>query len=189
MSSTRSDALDDRSARKAAFRAARRKRAMTLLPGTAIILWSLADLVAARHARLAAAKAGLIHQAFDHVQPIVWTLLVVLVPYLVSVKPKPKRSGALLAMFTGPVLTPLLFGAGGWRLWQILAFAGLVLWIESGDQKRARRAVQERDRRRLVVDLTDGAAPPDVAFVDDDGGAASSFHAMSGASFQRRSSS
>jgi len=180
MSSPRSLTRDDRHAGKAAFRAARRRRAVTLLPGTAIVLWSLADLVAARSARLSIAKAGFLHHIVDHVQPIVWTLAFVLVPLLVSVKPKPKRSGALLALFTGPFLTPLIFGAGGWRLWQIFSLAAIVLFIESGDQARV---------RRRVIDVREPAEPALVLKPVDEPVADPSFHEMSGASFQRRSSS
>jgi hypothetical protein len=154
-----------------------------LLPGISVVLWSLADLVAARLSRLSAANAGLIAHVVDHVQPIVWTLLLVLVPYLLALKPRPKRSGAVLAMFTGPVLTPLLFGAGGWRLWQIGAFAALVLWIESGDQVRARRrppeVVLEPEERVFEEPEPEPMVPLEY----------SSFQSMSGASFQRRSSS
>ncbi len=183
MSSTRSTA-----ASRAEFRAVRRRRAMTLLPGTAVILWSLANLEAARYERLAAVHAGFFGHLVDHVQPIVWTLLLVQVPFMLAVKPRPKRSGAVLAMFTGPVLTPLLFGAGGWRLWQIAVFAGLVLWIESGDQVRARRrpvpSVEEPPVEPPLAEPPFVAASPPV--VDE---YAPSLQAISGASFQRRSNS
>jgi len=186
MSSTRSPARGVRAQSRAEFRAARRRRALTLLPGAAVILWSLSDLVAARAGRASAAKLGLLGHLVDHVQPIAWTLLVVLVPFLVALKPKPKRSGAVLAMFTGPVLTPLLFGAGGWRLWQIGVFAALVLWIESGDQVRVRRRPDSLDEVGVDEPVALApVAPPPVAEPDF----GSSLQAISGASFQSRSSS
>lgn len=159
----------ERRLRKAEFRAARRRRAATLLPGVAVIFWSLADLVAARHHRVIELNAGFLDHLTDHIQPIGWTVLIVLLPFLVAMKPKPKRSGSVLALFTGPVLTPLIFGSGGWRLWQIALLAALVLWIESQDQVRA---------RRLPADTGSSAAVEEA-----------SLHAISGASFQRRSSS
>lgn len=175
---------------RAEFRAARRKRALILLPGTAVVMWSLANLVAARHGRLSALEAGFVKHVIDHALPVLWTLFLVQVPFLLSLKPKPKRSGAVLAMFTGPVLTPLVFGAGGWRLWQIAAFAGLVLWIESGDQMRARRRPSlpaEEPPRPVAVAAPLADEVPSMTVVDDE--AFSSVQAISGASFQSRSNS
>lgn len=165
---------------RAEFRSARRRRALALLIGSPIVFWALANLVAARHERLGIIRAGFFRHVADHAQPVAWTLLLVLVPMLLAVKPKPKRSGAVFAMFTGPVISPLLFGAGGWRLWQIGAFSVLVLWIESGPQDRA---------RRRVVSLEPAEAPADIERSVAASPVASSLHAMSGASFQRRSSS
>jgi len=153
-----------------------------LLPGVAVILWSLADLVAARHARL---HGGFFSAIVDHIQPIIWTLLAVLVPLLVALKPKPKRWGAVMAMFTGPVLTPILFGAGGWRLWQIGSIALLVLWIEGADQVRARRRVDEEEPVAEVAATGWEDAPGSETAVSPP----LPLHAISGASFQRRSSS
>jgi hypothetical protein len=172
--------VGERKLARAEFRAARRRRTLTLFPGATIILWALADLVGARNARLSALKFGFIRHITDNMQPIAWTILLVLVPYLLAVKPKPKRSGAVLALFTGPVLTPLLFGSGGWRLWQIGALAALVLWIEGQDQGRARRRVPEPAAEPEFVpeEPSPVAEPP-----------AASLQAISGASFQRRSSS
>lgn len=165
----------ERQLAKAEFRLARRRRAVLLLPGAAVIFWALADLVAARHGRVWALTQGdgalsaLLRHTADHLQPVAWTLALVLVPLLVALKPKPKRTGAIIALFAGPVLTPLLFGAGGWRLWQITALSGIVLWIESQDQLRARRAA--------AVETSEESGEP------------ASLHSISPASFQRRSSS
>ena len=100
---------------------------------------------------------------------------------MLALKPKPKRTGAVVALFTGPVLSPLVFGAGGWRLWQIAALAALVLWIESADQPRVvRRRVEVEP---AVEEPTVEPAPAPAAFSDE------AFQAMSGAPFQSRSSS
>ncbi len=173
----------DRAATRAAFRAERRRRALTLLPGTAVVFWALADLVAGRFHRLSALDAGFIRHVTDHIQPVAWTLAFVLIPYLVAVKPKPKRTGAVVALFTGPVLTPLLFGAGGWRLWQIAVLAGLVLWIESRDQPRVGRRRPAAEPATFEEDFE-----PAREVVTSEM-STSSFQEMSAAPFQRRSSS
>ncbi|MCA1832705.1 MAG: hypothetical protein ABR548_05255 [Actinomycetota bacterium] len=174
--------LGERKLAKAEFRAMRRRRALALLPGVAVIFWSLADLVAARGARLSALNLGFIRHVLDGVQPIAWTLLLVVVPYLLAVKPRPKRSGAVLALFTGPVLTPILFGSGGWRLWQIGVLAALVLWIEGQDQPRVvrRRPVEVTSADPEYIE--EGPSPMSVPEEP-------SFQSIDGASFQSRSSS
>lgn len=174
---------NQQTASKAAFRSARRRRVLALFPGATVILWSLADLVAARHARLTRVGAAWPHHIVDHVQPVAWTVLLVLVPYLLALKPKPNRSGAVLALFTGPVLTPILFGSGGWRLWQIGALAALVLWIEGRDQPRMRR------REAPVSASRETAAPVEEPPASEETVPLPSFQSISGASFQRRSSS
>lgn len=175
----------ERALARAEFRAARRRRALTLLPGAAVILWALADLVASRFARLSDVQGGFFRHVADHIQPVAWTLAAVLVPYLVALKPRPKRTGAVIALFTGPVLSPLLFGAGGWRLWQIAALAGLVLWIESQDQPRVRRRPVAAEPLLVEEEGVEPPlmVPPPVSSSEDP------LQAISGASLHSRSSS
>jgi hypothetical protein len=103
---------------KVRARAARRRRITLLVPATFATLWSLADLLGARHARLAAIDAGMFRTGIDHLEPIVWTFAFVIVPILLAIKPNPTPQGAALALVAGPVLTPIVFGPGGWHLWQ-----------------------------------------------------------------------
>lgn len=110
--------------------AARRRRRGLLYPTTAAILWSLADLVGARHARLNELEAGGFVHVVDHTMPVVWTLAFVLLPMVAALKSDPLPGGAALAFLAGPILTPFLFGGGGYRWWQLLivmAASGLVL--------------------------------------------------------------
>ncbi len=128
--------------RKTRARAARRRRLTLLVPATAVSLWALADLVAARSARLSAMHAGLGHHLVDHVEVIVWTIAFVVIPIAMSLKPDPIPSGALLAFFAGPILTPVLFGPGGWKLWQgaiLTLIAALILAAHYERQKRLRQ--------------------------------------------------
>jgi len=116
-----------RAEQKVRSRAARRRRLTLLAPAAIATLWSLADLLAARHARLDG--AGLVHTFIDHSEVIAWTFGFVLVPILLSIKPSPLPQGAGLALVAGPVLTPIVFGAGGWHLWQDIIVFGVCAMI------------------------------------------------------------
>ena len=124
---------------RARKQSARKRRTRLLLPFLAATLWSMFDLVAARNGRLVAGGAGGIRLLFDHVLVIGWTLLFVIIPMAGSLKRDQLPSGAALAVIAGPVLSPLLFGHGGWKWWQtivVVLVAGLVLL-----STRARRHV------------------------------------------------
>jgi hypothetical protein len=131
--------------RKIRARAAKRRRLTLLIPSVLASLWALIDLVVARSDRLGVVHAGFFRHVVDHGEVIVWTIAFVIVPIAMSVKPDPIPAGALLAFFAGPVLTPLLFGSGGWKLWQsaiVTVIAALILAASHEKQKRARtRAV------------------------------------------------
>lgn len=116
--------------RRAEFRAARRRRLTLLAPAVAVAFWALADLVAARHGRLSANDAGAIRHVIDHLQPIAWMVILVVGPVAVALKPGRSRAPAMVAALAGPVLTPLVFGPGGWHAWQIAAF--LVIALAAG---------------------------------------------------------
>lgn len=128
---------------RARRRSARRRRHALLLPALAATLWALAELVAARHARLAEAGAPFLRHVADHGEVIVWTLALVVVPLALSLGPQPMTSGAALAFLCGPLGSPLLFGAGGWRLWQstvVALVAALVLGAAATRRRAAARA-------------------------------------------------
>ncbi len=163
------------------FRAERRRRALVLAGSLSVTFWALADLVAARHRSLSDVGASFLEHLGDYVQPVAWTLALVVTPLLVSVKPRPRRAGAILALLTGPVLTPLVFGAGGWHLWQIGLLGAIALWIESEDQRRARfaRSAEEEDSDVSLM----AAEPASPSFVPE----SPSFQKTSGASLHSRS--
>lgn len=123
---------------KARSRAARRRRFTLLLPATVAILWSTANLVAARHDRLGELDAGVMRHASDHAQVILWGVLFVLVPLAYAVKPDPLPHAVLLSLLAGPFLTPLVFGRGGWRIWQTLIVVAVTLLILGAQRERAR---------------------------------------------------
>ncbi|HLW16559.1 MAG TPA: hypothetical protein VKV69_04290 [Actinomycetota bacterium] len=109
---------------------ARRRRVRLLLPFLGASLWAMFDLVAARNGRLSAGGAGGIRLLFDHVLVMGWTLLFVIAPMTGALKRDPMPSGAALSFVAGPILSPILFGHGGWNWWQslvVLIVAGLVL--------------------------------------------------------------
>lgn len=110
-----------------------------LLPAAIATLWSLANLVAARHGRLTELEAGLLRHAADHVQPVVWTLLFVLAPLAMAVKPDPAPAGAALALLAGPAMSPFLFGPGGWSLWQTATVGVACALILFAARERARQ--------------------------------------------------
>lgn len=109
---------------------ARKRLVRVLVPASVVIVWAMLDLLSARNARLDDIDAGFVRTVLDHGQVIAWTILFVLVPFGAALKPDPMIAGAALAWFAGPIVTPLLFGPGGWKLWQILLmtlFTALVL--------------------------------------------------------------
>ena len=83
------------------------------------MLWALADLVAARHARLLEADAGWFRMGIDLAAPVFWTVLFVTLPVIGALKRDPLPMGMALAFAAGPVMSPILFGPGGWKWWQI----------------------------------------------------------------------
>ena len=117
---------------------ARRRRRTLLYPGAIVAMWSLLNLVAARNARLDELDAGFFTYVVDHTAPIVWTVAFVLLPLVAAVKLDPLPAGAPLAFVAGPILTPILFGSGGWRWWQVLAFLAITALVVVGTIARAR---------------------------------------------------
>lgn len=128
--------------RRARAVSARRRGLTLLMPGAVAALWALADLVAARHARLVSLDVSVLRHVVDHAEPILWTVLFSFLPLLASVKPEPLPSGAALALAAGPVLSPTLFGSGGWKPWQIAVVAAIAVLVLGAALQRA------LDRRR-----------------------------------------
>ena len=117
-----------------------RRRAVTLLvPSLVAAGWSTVSLTAARNERLAEAGAGLVRLLADPLLPILWTSMFVLLPLWWSLKPEPLPAGAGLAFMAGPVMTPILFGAGGWQPWQIALLAAVTWLVLGAAAARARR--------------------------------------------------
>jgi hypothetical protein len=59
-----------------------------------------------------------------------WTIAFVVLPMVGALKRDPLPAGAALAFISGPILSPILFGHGGWNWWQslvVILVAGLVL--------------------------------------------------------------
>ncbi len=109
---------------------ARKRRVRLLLPFLGASLWAMFDLMAARNGRLSAGGAGSIRLLFDHVLVMAWTILFVIAPMIGALKRDPMPSGAALSFVAGPVLSPILFGHGGWKWWQslvVLIVTALVL--------------------------------------------------------------
>ena len=116
---------------RARTHSARKRRVRLLLPFLGATLWAMLDLVAARNGRLSAGGAGGIRLLFDHVLVIGWTVLFVITPMIGALKRDPLPSGAGLSFVAGPILSPILFGHGGWNWWQslvVLLVTGLVLF-------------------------------------------------------------
>jgi hypothetical protein len=108
----------------------RRRRSRLLVPFLIAALWAMADLMSARNGRLTGGGAGGLRLLFDHVLIIGWTALFVISPMIGALKRDPLPAGAALSFISGPVLSPILFGHGGWKWWQSLVVtlvAGLVL--------------------------------------------------------------
>lgn len=109
------------------FKASRRRRMVLLTPALVAALWSLVDLLLARHERLTQISAPILRHAIDHAEPALWTV-VVLALFFSTLKPKPLRAGVMGSIIAGPLAAPTLFGPGGWHPWQIGLFcaSGLV---------------------------------------------------------------
>lgn len=129
-------------AERQAHRRLAKRRVLTLfVPGAVTSLWAMLDLLGARADRMEAAGAGFFAVAFGSLLVIAWTVLFVVLPLYGAVKADPLPSGAALAFAAGPVLSPMLFGAGGWKVWQIVvlfAICGSVLGAIV-ERARARR--------------------------------------------------
>jgi len=106
----------------------RRRSVMLMIPAAATILWALADLLVTRHTRLSTAGAGFVRYAIDHVQVLAWSLPLVLLPAVWALKRDPVPGGIVLSALAGPVVSPTLFGPGGWTKWQIAVLV-LVTWL------------------------------------------------------------
>jgi hypothetical protein len=88
------------------------------------------DLMSARSARLTGGGAGGVRLLFDHILVMVWTVAFVILPMVGALKRDPLPAGAALAFISGPILSPILFGRGGWNWWQslvVILVAALVL--------------------------------------------------------------
>ena len=82
----------------------------------------------ARNGRLTG--AGGVRLFFDHVLVLAWTVPFVIIPMIGALKRDPLPAGAALSFISGPILSPILLGHGGWKWWQSLVVtivAGLVL--------------------------------------------------------------
>ena len=121
---------EEQAVSRARKHSARKRRVRLLLPFLGATLWAMFDLIAARNGRLSSGGAGGIRLLFDHVLVMGWTLLLVIAPMIGALKREPLPSGAALSFVAGPILSPILFGHGGWNWWQslvVLIVAGLVL--------------------------------------------------------------
>lgn len=117
-----------------------KRRALTLLvPSLIASGWSTSALIATRNERLATEGAGLLRLIADPALPVLWTALFVLLPLWWALKPEPLPAGAGLAFMAGPVMTPILFGAGGWHPWQIAMLAAVTWLVLGAAAARARR--------------------------------------------------
>ncbi|MCA1829983.1 MAG: hypothetical protein ABR552_08720 [Actinomycetota bacterium] len=104
-------------------RSARKRRRTLLFPASLATAWATVDTLVGQHSRAATALDGL--------ELLAWTVVLVLIPLAVSIRPRrPIPAGAVVAVIAGPLLSPVLFGAG-WSLWQsalvILVCAVVVL--------------------------------------------------------------
>ncbi len=115
---------------RARKQSAKSRRARLLVPFLLAALWAMFDLMSARNARLVGGGAGGIRLLFDHILVMAWSVMFVIVPMIGALKRDPLPAGAALSFISGPVLSPILFGHGGWKWWQNLVVtlvAGLVL--------------------------------------------------------------
>ena len=122
---------------------ARRRRTRLLLPFLGAALWAMFDLMAARNGRLSAGGAGGIRMLFDHILVIGWTVLFVITPMVGALKRDPLPSGAALSFIAGPILSPILFGHGGWKWWQSLVVAMVAALVLLSTVARRRRLLAD----------------------------------------------
>lgn len=122
---------------RAKARGARRRQLLLLTPSSAVILWALADLVAARHSRLLVMHAAVLRHITDHTQVVAWTVFLVVIPLAIAVRRNGLPGGAALTLLAGPIATPLVFGPGGWKVWQILIVGSACALILAGARARA----------------------------------------------------
>lgn len=126
---------------RAARKTARKRRTTLLAPAAAATLWALADNLAARNARLDAIGAGAFRHIVDNALPLLWVLLFVMLPLMAALKLEPLPLGAALALVAGPIMSPLLFGPGGWNWWQktvVVLVCALVLTAANARRNESR---------------------------------------------------
>ncbi|MGZ4141775.1 MAG: hypothetical protein ACXVQY_04625 [Actinomycetota bacterium] len=130
MAQTYGEQMLARAEARARNRSVRRRRVRLLVPFLVATIWAMLDLVAARNARLSGGGAGGLRLLVDYVIVIGWTIAFVIGPMVGALKRDPLPSGAALAVLSGPILSPILFGSGGWTWWQslvVIAIACVVL--------------------------------------------------------------
>ena len=112
------------------------RRRMTVLgaPVLLAVSASTAGLIGAQHAR--AVSGGGPPHLLAHAAAIAFTLALVALPALGAVRAR-RMLPAVVAIACGPVLTPMLFGPGGWRWWQT-ALVGVACALVSSAAMRSR---------------------------------------------------
>lgn len=117
------------------------RRRILMLGGPALFVTSTATvaLIAEQHARRSPATPhGLGHLMTD-VALIAFTIAFVASP-LVGAARTARAIPSLVAVIAGPIITPRLFGAGGWRWWETLVVIAVTAAISSAAlQRRAPR--------------------------------------------------
>jgi hypothetical protein len=129
-------------AAEARARSARTRRRLLVLAGPALLatLTSSIALTGAQHARLSTVGPhGFRHLAI-HVATIAYTLGFVALPLFGAARTS-RAVPAVLALLAGPLITPAVFGVGGWRWWETFVVAAVAAVLSSAAlQRRASRA-------------------------------------------------
>lgn len=125
-----------------AARAVRNRRMRAVgIPALLATLASVVSLYRAQHARVVATGASGFRHVGGHATMITFTFTFVVLPLVGAIRSR-RAFPAVVAIVAGPVLTPRLFGAGGWRWWQtlVVVVASALVSASALVRRRAGRA-------------------------------------------------
>lgn len=109
---------------RARARAHRRRAVFLLGPCVIVVLLAVRGIWTVRQGTLQLEGAGLFRQLLDHGATLLYAVVAVLGPLALALRRRLLRVPAAIALVTGPILMPVLFGPGS-RWWQWLV-VGLV---------------------------------------------------------------
>lgn len=113
-----------------------RRRMLALgVPALLATFASTAGLYRAQLEWIDATGASALRRAGTHALMIASTVTFVCIPLLGAIRSR-RIVPAMIALSAGPILTPQLFGPGGWRWWQTLVVVAVCVLVSAAALRR-----------------------------------------------------